>query len=97
MLRFLKSCQLFLAKNVKFLAKNGRPDKLNSTEISESSITQYSADQNFLQLPPEPSYAGLPKTIILLSYMVDQFVHVKLLNLLDNTEGPDYMFKTIIE
>ena len=29
--------------------------------------------------------------------MVDQFVHVKLLNLLDNAEAPDYMFKSIIE
>ena len=67
------------------------------TEISETSITHYSADQKFLQLTPEPSYAGLPKEIILLSYMVDQFVQVKLLNLLDNAEAPDYMFKSIIE
>ena len=69
----------------------------HSTEISETSITLYSADQNFLQLTPEPSYAGLPKEIVLSSSMVDQFVHVKLLNLLDNAEAPDYMFKSIIE
>ena len=47
-------------------------------KYQEQAFTQYSADQKFLQLTPEPSYAGLPKEIVLSSSMVDQFVHVKL-------------------
>ena len=39
----------------------------------------------------------LPKQVILPNASVDQFLHVKLLHLLDKVEAPDYLFKAIIQ
>ena len=67
MLRFLKSCQLFLAKNVKFLAKNGRPDKLhitNNTPIDDdwTEVTQADFDSFCISSDYQTQLRNGPKT-----------------------------------
>ena len=64
----------------------------------QSAATDAIACKNiFFELTADKNSDGLPDKVILPSPSVDQFLHVKLLTLLDSVEAPDYLFKAIIK